>query len=105
MKKYIVNITDKALSDLSEIVNYISDSLFAPDAAHRLYIRIADEIESLDEFPERYAVVLSEPEHSMKIRRTSVDNYSIFYHVGENVTILRILYSASDISERLLSGR
>ena len=47
MKKYIVNITDKAISDLSEIVNYISDSLFAPDAAHRLYIRIADEIESL----------------------------------------------------------
>lgn len=44
----------------------------------------------------------SEPEHSKGIRRMLVDNYSIFYIIKEDkVIVTDVLYSASDIEERL----
>ena len=44
----------------------------------------------------------SEPEHSRGIRRILVDNYSVFYVIHKNeVIVTNVLYSASDISERL----
>lgn len=39
----------------------------------------------------------------MGLRQLSVDNYSVFYVVKEKrVIVARVLYSASDISRRLL---
>ncbi len=44
----------------------------------------------------------SESEHSRGIRRMLVDNYSVFYVIFKNeVIVTNVLYSASDISERL----
>lgn len=44
----------------------------------------------------------SEPEHSKGIRRMMVDNYSVFYVVkGDSVIVTDVLYSASDIENRL----
>jgi len=45
--------TDKALSDMEEIYNYIAEQLQAPETAMGQYNRIADAIETLDTFPER----------------------------------------------------
>lgn len=43
----------------------------------------------------------SEPERSMGMRQL-LDHYSAFYIVGEaDVTVLRVLYSASDFSAKL----
>ena len=33
MKRYAVRITDHALKDMQDLYDYISDTLFAPDAA------------------------------------------------------------------------
>lgn len=44
----------------------------------------------------------SEPEHSKGIRRMLVDSYSVFYIIKEDkVIVTDVLYSASDIGERL----
>ena len=52
--------------------------------------------------PERFKIMDSEPEHSRGIRRMLVDNYSVFYVIYKNeVIVTNVLYSASDISERL----
>ena len=102
MKIYNVKITDKALFDMQEIYNYIAFSLKEPDIAMDLYDRIADAIESLSVFPERCRLFASEQERELGMRQLLIDNYSAIYVIeNDNVTVLRVLYSSSDISTRL----
>jgi toxin ParE1/3/4 len=102
MKKYRVKITGKALADMEAIYDYIASSLQSPDTAMGQYDRIAAAIESLGTFPERCKLFDSEPERSHGMRQLLVDNYSAVYVVGETeVTVLRVLYSSSDINARL----
>jgi toxin ParE1/3/4 len=42
MKKYKVQITDKALTDMEKIYKYIAEHLQAPETAMGQYNRIAD---------------------------------------------------------------
>ena len=62
MKQYKVEITKEALQDMEDIYNYIAIDLLAPDNAMGQYNRIADEILTLDTFPERFRIMDSEPE-------------------------------------------
>lgn len=103
MKRYTIQITSKALNDMKGIYNYISVQLMAPDTAIIQYNKIADAIEKLNVFPERIKIMESEPEHSMDLRRLTVNNYSVFYVIKDEIVIVtRVLYNASDISIRLL---
>ena len=66
------------------------------------YNLIADEILTLDTFPERFRIMDSEPEKRMELRRMLVDNYSVFYTIrDERVIVTDVLYTASDIEARL----
>ena len=73
------------------------------DTAMGQYNRIAEAIQSLNILPEeRCALVESEPERTQGLRQMLVDNYSVFYIVGEDaVSVARVLYSASDLVRRL----
>lgn len=105
MKFYKVQVTDKALTDMEEIYNYIAEKLQAPENAMGQYNRIANAIEKLSTFPERIRLMESEPEHTMGLRQLIVDNYSAFYMIEDDrVIVTRVLYSALDISERLLES-
>jgi len=105
MKHYQVKITDKALTDMAEIYEYIAGNLIVPDTAMKQYERIADGIESLSEFPERCNLFDSQPERDLRLRLLLVDNYSAIYVAeGDCVTVLRVLYSSSDIITRLRNG-
>ena len=102
MKQYKVQITDKALADMEEIYNYIAIQLQAPENALGQYNRIAKAIEGLNMFPERIRLMESAQERAMGLRQLAVDNYSVFYVIeDERVIVMRVLYSASDIGERL----
>ena len=102
MKYYTVKITDKALADMEDIYEYIALQLQAPENAMGQYNRIAKAIEGLNTFPERVRVMDSEPERTISLRQLPVDNYSIFYIIKEErVIVVRVLYSAFDISKRL----
>ena len=103
MKQYVVRITDSALADMEEIYNYIAIQLQAPENAMGQYNRIAETIEGLNVFPERVKLVESEPERIMGLRQLVIDNYSVFYVIEDmDVKVTRVLYSAMDISRRLL---
>lgn len=103
MKQYTVQITDKALADMEEIYTYIAEQLLAPENAIGQYNRIAEAIQNLNVFPERVRIMESEPEHAMGLRQFPIDNFSVFYVIEDNrVVVTRVLYSASDISRRLL---
>lgn len=102
MEKYKVEITREALQDMEDIYNYIATDLLSPENAMGQYNRIADEILTLDTFPERFRIMESEPEKSMELRRILVDNYSVFYTIrADKVIVTDVLYTASDIEERL----
>jgi plasmid stabilization system protein ParE len=102
MKRYSVQITDKALEDMEEIYTYIAEQLQAPENAMGQYNRIAEAIQKLNVFPERVRIMASEPEHTMGLRPLSIDNFSAFYVIeGDKVIVTRVLYSASDISKKL----
>lgn len=106
MKQYDVKITDLALADMEAVYDYIANDLQAPDTAMKQYDRIAKEIESLRTFPNRCKLFDSPPERDRGLRRLLVDNYSVIYTVDdESATVLRVLYSASDIIARLRENR
>ncbi len=65
MKRYKVQITEKALIDMEEIYNYIADDLLEPEYAMNQYNRVADSIESLALFPERIKIMQSDKEAAM----------------------------------------
>ena len=88
MKQYRVEITWEALQDMEDIYNYIATGLLSPENAIGQYNRIADEILTLDSFPERFRIMESEPEKKMELRRMLVDNYSVFYTIrGDKVCL------------------
>lgn len=103
MKLYKIQITDKALADMEEIYEYIAENLQSPENAIGQYNRIAEAIEKLCIFPERVRIMESEPEREIGLRQFPIDNYSVFYVIRDDrVIVTRVLYSASDISRRLL---
>lgn len=105
MKQYVVRITDRALADMEEIYNYIAIQLQAPENAMGQYNRIAEAIEGLNVFPERVKIMESELEHIMGLRQLVIDNYSVFYVIEDmDVIVTRVLYSAMDISIRLMEN-
>lgn len=104
MQQYTVQITNKALDDMESIYAYIAQELQSPDNAIGQYNRIAKAIENLSVFLERIKIMDSEPENTRGIRRLSVDHYSAFFYIANaKVIVIRVLYSASDISSRLLA--
>lgn len=106
MKVYNVSISDKALADMDGIYNYIADVFMSPETAAEQYDRIADGILSLNFMPLRVQLMNSEPEREKGLRALIVDNYSIIFTVRDDeVFVVRVMYSASDISTRLAQER
>lgn len=101
MKEYQVKITPKAKGDMEEIYNYIAHSLLAPQAAMNQYNKIADAILSLSIMPERCPLMQSKLGLRLKLRCLLVGNYSVLFRVNDQVTIVRILYSSSDLDKIL----
>lgn len=102
MKRYTVEITDEALADMEQLYHHIAYILLAPENAMGQYNRIANSIMKLNMFPERFHIMDSEPEHSNEIRKMPVDHYSVFYVIhNDKVTVTNVLYSASNIENRL----
>lgn len=87
---------------MEDIYDYIALELLSPENAMGQYNHIADEILTLDTFPQRYRIMNSEPEKQMELRRMLVDNYSVFYTIcGDKVIVTDVLYTALDIEARL----
>jgi len=102
MDQYNVIISDKADEDMDGIYNYIAKNLQEPIIATNQYNRIADTILSLELMPDRIKLMNSEPERSKGLRSLYVDNYAVFFTINGNfVNIVRVLYSASDVSSKL----
>ena len=104
MKRYDVVITQSAAMDMESIYNYIAFNLQAPSTAMEQYTRIANEVLSLEYFPERIKLMDTFPEKRRGLRQLLVDNYSVFFSIdGNRVIVISVLYTASDIINKLRS--
>jgi len=102
MRRYEVLISDKAYEDMEAIFRYISETLLVPESAAKQYDRIVDAILSLEEIPERIKIMDSESERRGRLRALIVDKYTVFFVIkATTVNIVRVMYSASNISKRL----
>lgn len=102
MGEYQVLMTEKAETDMENIYNYIALENLAPEAAMAQYDRIASQILTLSDMPARIRVMDAEPEHTLKVRKLSVDEYYILFQIrGNQVIILRVMHCRQDIEGKL----
>jgi toxin ParE1/3/4 len=104
-KRFHVEYSPEAVDDLRAIYSYIAFPLKERNTASGQVDRIRREIRTLNEMPERYALVDWEPWSSMGMRRLPTGNYVVFYLVdpaNRLVSIVRIFYGGRDIESIIL---
>lgn len=99
IEKYKIKLSIKAKDDLKDIVLYIKNHLNEPAIANKYANIIREEIQTLEYFPQKFAMIDDKFVKDLKIRKLSVKNYIVFYRVNEEkkfVNVERILYSESN---------
>lgn len=102
-KKYSVDITATAESDVAEIWEYIAQD--KPEAATAFVLRLEEQISTLENFPERCQLVPENELLGTAYRHLVYGNYrTIFKIVGNRVLILRVLHGTRLLDIGLLEG-
>lgn len=95
MVTYSIQIAEKAVKDMEDVVYYFKQQLFDAEGARNILDAIERGILSLAPMPKRYPVIKDSELAYGGIRRLFVKNYVIFYFVDEdkkNINVVRILY-------------
>ena len=103
-KIYDVKVTGQALSQMGEIVDYISHVLCAPEAAYNLLERLEKEITDLSEMPGKFRLIDEEPWKSEGVRKLVVNNFIVYYWIDEEntrVQVFAVIYEKRDQIEQL----
>ncbi len=91
--KYSVQITPAAERDVEEIWTYIADD--SPENATSFILRLEEQIESLEQFPERCPLIPENELLGTGYRHLIYGAYrTIFRITGKAVFIVRIIYGA-----------
>ena len=99
-----VELAENAEDDIENIYNYIAVTLDEPVIAWNQTERIRDKIKKLCYLPKRYPVVQDEPWKSRKVRKMTIDNYTVFYFLNDaasTVTVIRVFYSRRNIKDNI----
>lgn len=103
-EKYTVKIAHSAEEQLREITDYIRFTLQAPDTAMKMLDILAEEIFSLNQFPNRVLLTDEEPWRSQGIRKLLVKNFLVYFWVDEEakkVQMIGIVYARRDQRHQL----
>ena len=101
---YDVKITKQAKEQMAQIVVYISNELFAPEAAIQLLDKLENSIMALEEFPERYQLIDEEPWRSEGVRKIVVNNFLVYYWINtqkRKVHVTAVIYAKRDQLKQL----
>lgn len=99
MKKYIVEISEKAIGDLENIILYLRDDLEENSIADKYKILFKQKLNSLENIAGSMPVLDKELTGYENIRKVNVRNYIIFYRVDEKsskASVLRIGHAFMD---------
>lgn len=103
-EKYTVKIAHSAEEQLREITDYIHFTLQAPDTAMKMLDILAEEIFSLNQFPNRVLLTDEEPWRSQGIRKLLVKNFLVYFWVDEEakkIQVIGIVYARRDQRHQL----
>lgn len=101
---YTVKVTKQAYGQMRDIVLYVTDELFAPDAAQNLLDEFEKAINELAEMPQRHSLVDEEPWRSEGVRKIVVKNFHIYFWVDEDnmrVQVTAVIYQKRNQLARL----
>ena len=104
-KKYKVIITPTAYKEIDKIYDYITDDLYAENAAKRLMNKVEQEIQRLKDSPKIYAEIEKFDELKRVYRRIVVNNYVILYTIDEDnevVFVSHMYYGGRNYLEGLI---
>lgn len=90
MKYYSIYFSTKAKNDLFKIVNYIKFTLEEPTIAEKYYKLIIAEINTLNIFPKRFAIIDSDNFRGKEVRKINIKNFIALYRVDEKNSIVII---------------
>ena len=104
MEKYWIDISDRAKQDIRDIAAYIANEFQEPGIAVNTIDAILDAISTLEDMPDRIALVKEKHLAEKGIRPLHVKNYTVFFRINEvkeaesqkSIAIVRVLYSRRD---------
>lgn len=105
MKEYDVVLTRRAKNDIIDIGDYIAYTLLEPETAYRFVIGLRNAISTLQELPNRFALVDDLVLSSQGIHCMPYKNYYVFYEKEETmntVVVLRVGYNRRNWKEILI---
>lgn len=102
ISKYKVIVTPTAYKEMNKIYDYISDNLYAKNAAKSLMNKIEKEVQRLKYAPKLYPEINKIDELKRTYRRIVIKNYVVLYTIDDNncnVYISHIYYSGRNYME------
>lgn len=97
--RYEVRLTEQAIGQIEETVQYISKILLEPEIARKWVDLLQREIEKLDSMPSRYPLIQEELWSTRGIRKMSVRNFLVYFFVDEErktVWVTAVIYGRRD---------
>ncbi len=98
-----VEITDPALADAEEYVQFIRQVRKEPEAAERWFSGLVEAIYSLEELPERCPIIAEQDEFPFEIRYLMYFSHRIIFHVEREKRCV-VVYRVYHGSRRGLAG-
>ena len=98
--EYSFQFTEKALSDLDEITDYLVNTLGQRPAAQSLIDKTDQEIHVICRYPESGTPVINEYIRRSDIRKLVVEKYVLYYITdkeNQKNIVLRIVYGKRDL--------
>jgi len=99
MEVYKISIADAAKQDIRDIGKYIAEEFQEPTTAVNIIGAVLDAIDTLEQMPDRIALVKDKRLAAQGIRPLYVKNYTVFFRIEKppnTVNIVRVLYSHRD---------
>ncbi len=94
---YRVKITNAALGDAQEYVDFIQHANKEPEAAEKWFRGLVNTILSLEQLPGRCPVIPEAREFSLELRQRIFYSHRIIFHINEKnrlVTVLRVYHGS-----------
>lgn len=101
-KKYEIRYLPTFISQLNNILYYITYELKNKIAADNFYNEVVKQIEIRSNAPEAYEVFKTIKNEKVKYYKINVKNYTIFYVVKDNVMEIRRIYYSQRNFENLI---
>ena len=97
--KYKLKFSKEAGNDLDGLFEYISLTLYAPQAAKELLAEIEKRVRNLTNHPFMCPLCMESPMRELGYRKLIIKNYVVVYGISEQekvVNIVRIFYGRQD---------